>query len=302
MSVRLPGFIQQRMRRRPQVYLRPTVEGGWWLGTLCLLMLMGWGYTNNICLALGMLLMAVTVVLLMEAHFNLDGLRLHGLTVEDQFQGRPAPWRLFWSNKRVRARHKVSVCWDGPGPCAQFSTDAQESGEAQGSWSFQRRGVWRQTHVVLRSRYPLGLFEAWSYHRVEVEVWVYPPLLVGPVTSGSSMESEGSSKAVESLHGDEPGDFRRYHAGDAPSRVAWKALARGLPAHSKTFLEERTERIHYVWPWGQGDEEARGRLAHKIETHHRAQEGWSVNIRGVNYRAQGQQERQRALRALSEAP
>mgnify|MGYP001044603633 CR=1 FL=1 len=297
----LRAFIHQRIRRKPQVYLRPTIEGWWWMGTLFVLMLMGWGYTNNLCLALGMILSAVTVVLLMEAHFNLDGVRLNVLSVEDQHQGQAAPWRLWWQAKRSRARHKLFLHWDGAGPAGEFSLPEKTEGEAHGAWEFSQRGVWRNTHVKLASTYPLGLFRAWSYHKLPTEAWVYPKQVPGSVPNRLWDEGIGQTRAYESHSGDEPGEFRRYQESDSPTRIAWKAMARGLPLHAKTFVEEKSQRAFYQWPWGTGDETARGRLAYMIEQHYRGQESWALQIHGQTLLPDsGALHRQRSLRALTE--
>jgi len=279
----------------------PTVEGWWWIGTLFILLLMGWGYTNNLCLALGMLLVAVTVVLLMEAHFNLDGVSVKSVAVEDQYADSPAGWQVWWQAKRARQRRSLIMSWDGAGgPEGEFHLPALKSGDARGSWVFNRRGHWQGSHIKLSSRYPLGLFQAWSYHAVPVEAWVYPRPLSGPVPHRWWDEGQGTSVSVESHSGDEPGEFRRYQDGDAPTRIAWKAMARGLPPHSKTFSEEISRQAFYQWPYGALSEEALGQLAWRIERHYLQQETWALEIHGELFRpATGLAQRKVTLRALS---
>ena len=300
--MRLPVFIQRRLRRRPQVYLRPTIEGWWWIGTLILLMLMGWGYTNNLCLALAMLLLAVTVVLLLEAHFNLDGLRLKRLMIEDQFQGLPASWRLFTHETRRRDRRKVWLKWDGKGPEGELRATGQ-LGEWSGDWRFAQRGRWQQQYVVLRSRYPLGLFEAWSYHRLSVDAWVYPALCAGDVPTFGKPSEMGDQRLVAATSGDEPGELRPYGLGDTPSRIAWKTLAKGLPPYTKTFLESSAEQTYFVWPWGSGDETARSRLAFQLNEQCLNQRPWELVVHQRVFAPRlAKFQRQAALRALAEAP
>lgn len=301
--MQLPRWIHQRIRRKTQVYLVPTTEGLWWLGTIGLLMIMGWGYTNNLCLALGMILAAMTVVLLMEAHFNLEGLKLDKLIVEDQFLGRSSVVRYWWKSKKKRARHKIILSWDGQGPVgAPHSNAATNNGETITSWFFPERGLWQQTHVILSSRYPLGLFKAWSYHPQSVEAWVYPKPIAGRPSKKEGAEGVGEARLVEAASGDEPGDVRRYQDGDSPTRVAWKVMARGLGAHTKTFLSETQEIHDYRWPWGAGDEEARSKLAYAIESHHLAHESWGLTVHqnelGFHF---GRQHQQNCLRALTVA-
>lgn len=295
--MRLPRWIQRRLRQKPQVYLVPTIEGLWWIGTVVLLMVMGWGYTNNLCLAMAMILLAATVVLLMEAHFNLDTLRPCTLVVEDQFAGEPTRVQVWWTSKSKRLRKKLRLRWDGPGP----ESEEFNVGEAI-SWRFPKRGKWQATHVIVSSTYPLGLFRAWSYHKVSVEAWVYPERAPGPVGIAWLESGEGEAQTQESLSGDEPGDFRRYQLGDSPTRVAWKVLARGLPAHTKTYLSESQRQFHYAWPMGGEAEESLRRLSSVIAKHAELGEAWALRVRNQEFPlGSGVLQRQKCLRALAEA-
>ncbi len=301
--MQLPRWIHHRVRRKPQVYLLPTTEGLWWLGTIGLLMIMGWGYTNNLCLALGMILAAMTVVLLMEAHFNLEGLKLDKIIIEDQFLGRSTHVRYWWKSKKKRARHKIVLSWDGNGPVGTATTsEPATSGESLTQWYFPKRGLWQHTHIILSSRYPLGLFRSWSYHPLQIEAWVYPRPIPGRPTKKDGVEGVGEARLVEATSGDEPGDVRRYQEGDSPTRVAWKVMARGLGAHTKTFLTETQEMHDYQWPWGAADEEARSKLAFAIEAHHLAHESWGLTVHHTNLGFHfGRLHHQQCLRALTVA-
>lgn len=301
--MQLPHWINQRVRRKPQVYLLPTTEGLWWLGTIGLLMIMGWGYTNNLCLALGMILAAITVVLLLEAHFNLEGLRPDKVIIEDQFLGRSSLVRYWWKSKKKRARHKIVLSWDGMGPVGTPQSHLPATaGEILTEWNFPTRGLWQHTHIVLSSRYPLGLFRAWSYHPQHVEAWVYPRPIPGRPAKKEGADGEGEARLIESSSGDEPGDVRRYQEGDSPTRVAWKVMARGLGAHTKTFLTESQEMHDYLWPWGAADEEARSKLAFAIENHHLAHQSWGLTVHQKNFGFHfGRQHQQQCLRALTVA-
>jgi uncharacterized protein (DUF58 family) len=297
----LPQWIKHRVRRKPQVYLLPTIEGLWWLATIALLMIMGWGYTNNICLAIGMILAALTVVLLMETHFNLDGLTIDRLRIEDQYLGQSSLVHIRWKAKKKRDRNKIILSWDGKGPSGlPHSHSAKFYGDITTEWIFPTRGLWQQKHVILSSRYPLGLFRAWSYHAVPVEGWVYPKPKAGALTKMSGSDGEGEARLIESSAGDEPGDVRRYQEGDSPTRVAWKVLARGLGAHTKTFLTESQEVHVYQWPSGLADEELRSRLCFAIKGHYLKQERWGLTVHsdnlGINF---GKDHLQKCLRALT---
>jgi uncharacterized protein (DUF58 family) len=298
-------WLQARIRKKTRVYLRPTVAGLWWIGTLVILFLIGWGYSNNLCLALAVLILAITVLFLMEAHFNLDGLQLREIRVTDQFARYPAAVDVHWVSPQNRPRRLVKLKWDGSGVKNGVGTEAVFSGvggHAQGTWIFPERGLKKFRHVILTSSYPLGLFQAWSYHSYAGSAWVYPSPLAGDVSSvGEEAESE-HARMQASNEGEEPSEFRRYVDGDPPARVAWKVVARGLPPHSKTFEAPHTEKKLFRWPWGSGSEVERSQLAAAIFEAFQKGDPWALET--LEHRFDwdsGPEHYQRCQRALAEA-
>lgn len=274
------SFIKKRMRRRPQVYIMPTRDGLWWIGANILLFMMGWGYSNNLCLSLALILLSLSMIILIEAHFNLDGIRIRSLSIEDQFAGLPARWICDLSVKRIRQRRGIKLTWDGPGPVGDLQIDeTQEKSSAHGTWQFDQSQVWQHSTVVTKSTYPMGLFRTWSYHQVPIEAWVYPKLRVGPIiTSQGQSVNHGSPKEVVSSSGEEPSQHRKYLAGDSVSRIAWKSLAKGQELQTKTFLENQSSLFYYEWPYGNGDESSKEILVTIIERHFKATESWGLKI------------------------
>jgi uncharacterized protein (DUF58 family) len=88
--------------------------------------------------------------------------------------------------------------------------------------------VVRPSRVAVSTRFPFGLFRAWSWLHLPLEAIVYPrsagdqspPGTRGPDHAGLDLKQRGD----EDFRG-----FRSYHPGDSPRHIAWKALARGSP-------------------------------------------------------------------------
>jgi len=288
------------------VYLWPTVAGGWWIGTLAVLFLIGWGYSNNLCLAIAMLVFALTVVFLTEAHFNLERVHLFSVSIDDEFAGTPATVRVGWRTRGQRQRRNLTLEWDGrkAGVRALPLEDLPAGeGVAQGALVFPRRGRWDFTHVVLTSSYPLGLFRAWSYHACAGEAWAYPSPLAGGAASVGEGAASPTDAAVNSPDGDEPSDFRRYVEGDSLSRVAWKTAARGLPWHTVVMEAPEARRQVFRWPWGSGGETERGQLAGALRDSFGHNQGWALETPGQRLAwDHGAEHHRRSQRALTEAP
>jgi uncharacterized protein (DUF58 family) len=99
----------------------------------------------------------------------------------------------------------------------------------------------------IETRYPLGLFRAWSYVESDVGALVYPrPAAPGHQPS----ESCGFRPNPSGDRGVGADDFagpRPYRPGDPPRRVDWKAYARERGLVSKQFGGDRAEELWFDW-------------------------------------------------------
>ena len=97
-----------------------------------------------------------------------------------------------------------------------------------------RRGLARCGRLEIFTRYPVGLFHAWSYVDFDLKVIVYPrpdPAAGSPPDHSRETTEEGIPVA-----GDEEFHMlRAYRPGDAPKLIAWKALAREQELLTKEF-------------------------------------------------------------------
>lgn len=92
----------------------------------------------------------------------------------------------------------------------------------------RERGWLAAPRVQLTTRFPLGLFKAWSYWRPDLQVLVYP----APEMPGLPLPSSGA--ASEDGHGtvglDNFVGIRSYQPGDPMRHLAWRQIARHDPA------------------------------------------------------------------------
>jgi uncharacterized protein (DUF58 family) len=113
--------------------------------------------------------------------------------------------------------------------------------------AFPRRGVYRFTHVVLKSRFPFGLFEMQFQVAVENELVVYPALgKIRHLPRGHANHLGQMVLRVNSAGQDEFSHLRDYRPDDNPRRIHWRTSARlgelhvmefrGLPARTAEIL------------------------------------------------------------------
>lgn len=226
-----------------QIYILPT-RAGLGYGVLLFVTLIGaLNYQNNLGLLLTFLAISVTLVSMHHAWFNLLQLRVSAQAGAPVFCGQPARFVVTLTDTRQRARLGLGV----RGAAGLITVPAGGQAALELYLPTQRRGLLPLTEVRVETRYPLGLFCAWSWAEVAAVGLVYPrpaPRAAVP-SSWATLDPEGQGdqgSGVEDYVGPRP-----YRAGDSLRRVDWKALARERGLIVKQFGGDRAARLWLDW-------------------------------------------------------
>jgi uncharacterized protein (DUF58 family) len=228
-------FLTQR-----RVYILPT-RAGLGFGALLLVLLIGSvNYSLGLGFALTFTAASCAVVDMLFTYRNLAHLHLRPVRVQEVFAGEEAQFELRLVNRTRRARYAVRIAFDDTPDDGQALDIAPGAGaEAVLAAPTARRGRMAAPRVRLSTRFPLGLFRAWSYWQPDLEALVYPfpepdapPL---PLTGGAG--SEGGGHAGE----DDFAGVRSYQAGDSLRRLAWRQIARLDPAYGGQLATKHFE-------------------------------------------------------------
>jgi uncharacterized protein (DUF58 family) len=210
---------------RDRVYILPTRQGYMLLAILVVMLLGAINYSNNMAFLLTFLIVGIGHNAMWYTHRNLLGLRVTALPVEPVFAGSSPLLTLRLEDRDGRPREAIRLTVDGVPSQPAF---LEPGGSTQVSVALEARprGLHRLRRQCLSTRYPLGLLEAWTWLTLDTEVLVYPlPLAMENLTlTGDDREGEqptnfGRADAT-------PDEIRPYRPGDAPNRIAWKAVAR----------------------------------------------------------------------------
>jgi uncharacterized protein (DUF58 family) len=237
------GTIVLRHRR---VYIVPT-RLGWMFGaTLGLLLVGSINYALSLGFALTFLLAGMGLAGMVHTARNLARLAVSVGRVEPVFAGESAQFKLYLDARVPFDRPAIMLRHIGSG--AQQVTDvlAASATEVVLAVPAAQRGWLALGRVMLETRYPLGLFRAWSYVEPETQALVYPrpEYSALPVPRADANAGAGRAQA----HGNE--DFsglRSYQRSDSPRHVAWKAVARGGAMLTKQFSGEATAELWLDW-------------------------------------------------------
>jgi uncharacterized protein (DUF58 family) len=216
-------FLSQR-----RVFIVPT-KAGWGYGAMLLVLFIG---SVNYSLSLGFaftFLMGACAVIDMHLTFrNLAHLSLRAGRSRVTFAGDEAQFELHLINRREHVRYAVWIGFiDRDLPELEQAVDVpgQLSADVALAMLARERGWMKIPRIRLQTRFPLGLFRAWSYWKPDAAVLVYPqpeqhaPAL--PISQESNSDGQGQLGQEDDFAG-----IRAYQAGDTMQRLAWRQIAR----------------------------------------------------------------------------
>lgn len=229
-----------------RVYILPT-RHGITFGIALLVMLIGSiNYGLSLGYVLTFLLAGMAVISILHTFRNLAHLAVTAGKVEPVFAGTDALFEIYLENERSDARLAINaVC---AGNAAVISADVPAKGSARFAIpvATNRRGWLDLPRVTLDTRYPLGLFRAWSYVQPAMRTLVYPKPDTSPLPRPTPLEGSGTATSSGSGSEDFSG-LRPYQPSDYPRHVAWKAAAHTEGMLTKLFSGRAAMELIFDW-------------------------------------------------------
>jgi uncharacterized protein (DUF58 family) len=211
-----------------RLYILPT-RRGLMAGLLLFVMLLaGLNYNNSLALLLCFTLCGFVLVSMYDCHRTLAGLRLVRAHAAPAFAQSRGELALSLENGEARLRRGLSLrC--APAGVVYFDVPGQAVTPVRIEFEARERGWQRIDRVELATTAPLGLFRAWTWLHLPLDVLVYPqPLRLRPLPRAQGTQRRGQRQ--RRLGGEEEwASLRPFQDGDAPRSVAWKVYARGGP-------------------------------------------------------------------------
>src|SRR5262245_27755265 len=157
-----------------RVYIVPSRLGLLFGAALLILLIGSINYALALGFALTFLLAGMGLAGMVQTARNLAQLRVRAARTEPVFAGEAAQFRLQLENAAAHDRPEILARQVASG--AQATLDVAPAGvsEAVLAVPAARRGWLPLGRVMLETRFPLGLFRAWSYVEPESRCLVYP--------------------------------------------------------------------------------------------------------------------------------
>ena len=232
------------------IFVLPTKFGSGFGFMLVCMALGGLNFNNNMALILVFLLGTIAQLTTLIAYRNLSGLKIDGILSDPVFCGEDAQFRVFVSNRDERQRFAIQAGFIKPQDCTDFRLNSHNSMVLR--HPTVQRGWLEMPSFRLETRFPLGLFKAWSWIFPRTRCLVYPaPARMAPPLPKTGQGQTGRATKGD---GDEVHGLRKYQAGDSLQRVAWRASARHDELYSLEMEIPRENSCELDWDLLRGDD------------------------------------------------
>ena len=219
-----------------RIYILPSRAGAGFAFLLLFMLIAGLNYSNSLALMLTFLLAGTALVAMHQCHRNLQQLIVMALYAEPAFAAQPARVSLTLRHCSRRAHFALQIQIDVPESQAAHcdALDREQTTRIDLDVPTVSRGRLNVDRVRISTRFPFGLFRAWSWLHVPLTITVYPrPRGLRPIPVGGDGRDNGLTSTATG--NDEWADLRPFRNGDSPRRVAWKAYAREAPLLVKEY-------------------------------------------------------------------
>jgi uncharacterized protein (DUF58 family) len=303
-SARLAPLERTTLTQR-NIYIVPTRAGLAFGATVLVLLVASLNYQLSLGFALTFLLAGSALASMHMTHGSLRDLSLHVKPPADVFAGDSGLLEIVVTNPGA-TRHGIGVGLDTgvrPIPLAYDEIAAQGQTVLHLAWPVATRGVHFLPVVRAESRFPFGLFKAWTLWRPAGRIVAYPrPEQPAPPWPESAAEP-GAEQTMRHLGGGEFDGVRAYRRGDSVRQVVWKKAARTGELVSRETQQARQRSLWLAWSQAVGADPERRleRLCAWVLLAEQAGFSYGLRLPGVELPPDhGPQQRQAALQALAD--
>jgi uncharacterized protein (DUF58 family) len=210
------------------VYIVPTRAGWMFALVLIVMLLSSINYQLNLGYVLTFLLAGAGFVSMHLTHNTLRGMTLHLKPPQPGFAGESLAIEIVLASPK-RELYGVGVSFEHAGSRdADVFVDVAAGGQAVARLALvpARRGLHPVPTLHIETRYPLGLFRAWTVWRPAAKAlaWPAPERPAAPLPA--SPARAGESAVRRAADGGEFDGVRSYRRGDALKRIVWKKVAK----------------------------------------------------------------------------
>lgn len=279
-----------------RIFILPTRTGMVFWGVIAVLLIGSINFGLQLGYLLTFTIVGMALTSLYQTHRNLAGLVLRGQGVSPVHAGDVVGFELTVVNPVLADRYALNFSFmlparrwrvpqkahEEPMPGSWVDLPAGSSARVRVALPTRRRGLRQCPRIRLSTRFPFGLWEAWSYFQPALSTVVYPAPEsdAPPLPSASAGEGEASAAVAG---GDEFSGVRPYRPGDPRKMIAWRLAARSDELTVRFFESSAAGDIELDFerlPPRLGVEERIARLTRWVLMAEAGHAGYALNLPG----------------------
>ncbi len=289
---------------RKRIYILPSRPGLAFAFILVIMGLTAINYQLSLGYMLVFMLVGVAWTSMFSTFGNLHNLHLLSGKVDSVFAGELAPLSLTIRNPSKRLRYSIRLFSSEFVKQALVDINPESERTLRFALKTQKRGWYPVPRMTVDTRFPIGIWRAWSRWQPEMKVLVYPEpeggtvVLPEPLRTGN--DSVGFGDGSENIAA-----IRPFQMGDAPRNIAWRSVAKstGDELLTKQFDGGVTGQMSLAWdltPAWMGTEARLSRLTRWVIDAENAGLRYSLSLPQIHIEAdQGPAHYARCLQELA---
>jgi len=268
-----------------RVYILPTREGYIFTFVLLAMLLAALNYRNALLYMLTFLITGLGIVAMLHTWRNLTDLTFRAGRVSPVFAGETARFQIQLNNQHERPRLNLHLVPNEHGSGVSKLVVDQPGNDTlllDLPCPATRRGRLNLGRFTVSSRFPLGLFRAWSFLDLDMQALVYPrpgkPAPLPPPEPGQAKHNAQRGQGMDDFR-----SLREYVPQDSPRHVHWKAVARGQGMLTKEFSGEGASERWLNWNslGNMGDESKLSQLCRWVLDADQAGDAYGLRLPGI---------------------
>ena len=235
-----PYYLHHR-----RVYILPTKQGLAFAILLFIMLLGSINYSNSLGYFLTFLLASLSVITIFHTYNNLLHLSIGPAICKPVFANENSHFSVQVDNRGFQERFSIQAFTPQHLPrMVDIKKNCLNTLHLQ--HKFTQRGFNSLPRFTLESRFPFGLFRAWTFVELDQQLLVYPK-----PSSDTTLPiiSDGLSEGLKQLDtgSDDFKGLRTYTEGDPLQHIHWKNFARHHTLQTKEFSSTAATELWLNW-------------------------------------------------------
>ena len=217
-----------------KLYILPTRQGLFFLIVLLVMLLGSLNYNNNPGFLFTFLLGSMALISMLHTHKNLSGIVIVSASAKPVFAKDTI--RLQITIRPTGIKHPLMVfCFSGE-EAVEVTLNGKRDHTIEVPIRTNTRGIYHPPPLTVSTRYPFGLFRAWSKPELNIETIVYPEAVACTYSAAIEFSGRENDGRIETAGVEDFKELRSYNPGDSLNRVSWKSLSKGRGLLTKEFI------------------------------------------------------------------